>query len=203
MAAHPRDPQTVWTIPLTEPEDGPGHARRPRRGLAHERRRRRPGAQATTACPRSNAYLGVLREAMAVDRLDPVGVYFGTSTGQLYGSRDEGRTLVADRRQPAVDLVGRGGDRRLTAMADVHLPRSLVGAVPGRPAPPRGTRRDRRRGDRGPRRPGPRDPEPAARRRPDASGRTSTSSSRGERATLATPVPAGATVHVIPAVSGG
>jgi hypothetical protein len=40
----------------------------------------------------------VLREAMAVDRLDPVGVYFGTSTGQLYGSRDEGQTwsLVAD-----------------------------------------------------------------------------------------------------------
>jgi hypothetical protein len=35
---------------------------------------------------------------MAVDRLDPVGVYFGTSTGQLYGSRDEGRTwrLIAD-----------------------------------------------------------------------------------------------------------
>jgi hypothetical protein len=35
---------------------------------------------------------------MAVDRLDPVGVYFGTSTGQVYGSRDEGRSwsLVAD-----------------------------------------------------------------------------------------------------------
>jgi len=29
---------------------------------------------------------------MAVDRLDPVGVYFGTSTGQLYGSADEGRS---------------------------------------------------------------------------------------------------------------
>jgi photosystem II stability/assembly factor-like uncharacterized protein len=48
--------------------------------------------------PQDHAYLGVLREAMAVDALDPVGVYFGTSTGQLYGSRDEGLTwrLVAD-----------------------------------------------------------------------------------------------------------
>ncbi len=48
--------------------------------------------------PQENAFVGVLREAMAVDRLDPVGVYFGTSTGQLYGSRDEGRTwsLIAD-----------------------------------------------------------------------------------------------------------
>ena len=48
--------------------------------------------------PKSDAYIGVLREAMAVDRLDPVGVYFGTSTGQLYGSRDEGHSwrLIAD-----------------------------------------------------------------------------------------------------------
>ena len=35
-------------------------------------------------------------------RLDPVGVYFGTSTGQLYGSADEGRTwsLIADNLPP-------------------------------------------------------------------------------------------------------
>ena len=29
---------------------------------------------------------------MAVDRFDPAGVYFGTRSGKLYGSRDEGRT---------------------------------------------------------------------------------------------------------------
>ena len=52
--------------------------------------------------PQHDAYVGVLREAMAVDRLDPVGVYFGTSTGQLYGSADEGRTwsLIADNLPP-------------------------------------------------------------------------------------------------------
>ena len=52
--------------------------------------------------PQRDAYVGVLREAMAVDRLDPVGVYFGTSTGQLYGSADEGRTwsLIADNLPP-------------------------------------------------------------------------------------------------------
>jgi hypothetical protein len=48
--------------------------------------------------PTSNAYLGVLREAMAMDRLEPAGVYFGTSTGQIFGSADEGDSwqLVAD-----------------------------------------------------------------------------------------------------------
>ena len=35
---------------------------------------------------------------MSVDRLDPIGVYFGTSTGQLFGSADEGASwsLIAD-----------------------------------------------------------------------------------------------------------
>ena len=97
MAAHPRDPRTAWTIPLTHPEEG----------------RLMPEAKAAVwrthdggdswirsgeGLPQHDAYLGVLREAMAVDRLDPVGVYFGTSTGKVYGSLDEGRSwsLVAE-----------------------------------------------------------------------------------------------------------
>ena len=52
--------------------------------------------------PQEHAYVGVLREAMAVDQLDPVGVFFGTSTGQVYGSADEGRSWskVADNLPP-------------------------------------------------------------------------------------------------------
>ena len=91
MAAHPRDPMTVWNIPLTEPEQGrmmPG-------GAAAVWRTNDGGAtwvRAGEGLPQEDAHIGVLREAMAVDRLDPVGVYFGTSTGQVYGSTDEGVT---------------------------------------------------------------------------------------------------------------
>jgi hypothetical protein len=55
-------------------------------------------APQTDGLPQQAAYLGVLREAMATDRGDPAGVYVGTSTGQLFGSRDEGRSwrLLAD-----------------------------------------------------------------------------------------------------------
>ena len=42
--------------------------------------------------PQENAHIGVLREAMARDELEPVGVYFGTSTGQLFGSADGGES---------------------------------------------------------------------------------------------------------------
>jgi hypothetical protein len=34
----------------------------------------------------------VLRQAMATDRLDPAGVYFGTSSGSVYASPDEGES---------------------------------------------------------------------------------------------------------------
>ena len=38
------------------------------------------------------AYETILRDAMTADSFDPVGIYFGTRRGQLFGSRDEGRT---------------------------------------------------------------------------------------------------------------
>jgi photosystem II stability/assembly factor-like uncharacterized protein len=101
MAAHPRDPLTAWNIPLTEPEAG----RFMPDGKAAVWRTNDGGdswIRSGDGLPQHDAFLGVLREAMAVDRLDPVGVYFGTSTGQLYGSADEGRTwgMIADHLPP-------------------------------------------------------------------------------------------------------
>jgi hypothetical protein len=34
--------------------------------------------------------VNILRDAMAVDKLDKCGVYFGTTGGQVYGSADGG-----------------------------------------------------------------------------------------------------------------
>jgi photosystem II stability/assembly factor-like uncharacterized protein len=45
--------------------------------------------------PERNAYLGVLREGLAIDDLDSPGLYFGTSTGQVFASNDEGETWSA------------------------------------------------------------------------------------------------------------
>ena len=42
--------------------------------------------------PQENAFIGVMRQAMATDRLEPAGVYFGSSSGSLFASADEGES---------------------------------------------------------------------------------------------------------------
>lgn len=41
--------------------------------------------------PQKGAYETILRDALASDSLDPLGLYFGTRSGVLYGSTDEGK----------------------------------------------------------------------------------------------------------------
>lgn len=100
--AHPRDPDTLFLLPLNGDQAG----RFMPDGAAAVWRTRDAGAtwQALRAgLPQSDAYFGVLRRAMAVDRLAPAGVYFGTSGGALFASADEGEgwTCIA-RHLPAI-----------------------------------------------------------------------------------------------------
>ena len=94
MVSHPRDPRTAWTIPLNGDDQGrymPG-------GHTAVWRTHDGGdswLRGDEGLPHEHAYLSVLREAMARDVLEPVGVYFGTSTGQLYGSRDGGASWAS------------------------------------------------------------------------------------------------------------
>ena len=46
----------------------------------------------TRGLPQKNALETVLRDSMSADSLDPAGVYFGTRSGKLYGSNDEGKS---------------------------------------------------------------------------------------------------------------
>ena len=88
--AHPHDRDTFYVIPLD-----PGHGRVMPDGRASVWRTSDGGSswrQLTDGLPERNAHVGVLREAMAVDSLDVPGVYFGTSTGQLFASADEGES---------------------------------------------------------------------------------------------------------------
>jgi photosystem II stability/assembly factor-like uncharacterized protein len=87
-AAHPHDRDSFYVIPLDA-----GHGRFMPEGHAAVWRTRDAGAswqRLDEGLPHRDAHLGVLREGMAIDALDSPGLYFGTSTGQLFASADEG-----------------------------------------------------------------------------------------------------------------
>ncbi len=91
IGAHPRDPDTAWLVPL----NGDDRGRYVPDASMAVWRTRDGGAtweRHGDGLPQRDAYVGVLRDGMAVDRLDPAGVYVGTSAGQLYASADEGVT---------------------------------------------------------------------------------------------------------------
>ncbi len=96
-AVHPRDPATLYLVPL----NGDSTGRFVPEGKAAVWRTCDAGATWTAlreGLPQANAFFGVLRQAMTTDRLESAGVYFGTNSGHLYASRDEGEswTCIAE-----------------------------------------------------------------------------------------------------------
>ncbi len=90
-AAHPRDPDTLFLLPLNG--DTAGRYMPDASAAVWRSRDRGQNWQALRdGLPQKDAFFGVLRQAMAVDRLDPCGVYFGTGSGELYASGDEGES---------------------------------------------------------------------------------------------------------------
>jgi serine/threonine protein kinase len=90
MAAHPHNPDCVYILPIESDE-----FRCTPEGRLRVYRTRNAGESwepLTRGLPQKGAYETVLRDAMTTDSLDPAGIYFGTRSGQLYGSADEGKT---------------------------------------------------------------------------------------------------------------
>jgi len=85
---HAHEPETIYVVPI---HAFPG--RYPPEGKLRVFRSRTGGNEweaLTRGLPQENCYVNVLRDAMAVDALEPGGVYFGTTGGQVYVSPDGG-----------------------------------------------------------------------------------------------------------------
>jgi len=85
---HAHEPETIYVVPIKSdsehyPPDGKLRVYRSRTGGQE-------WEALTRGLPQSHCYVNVLRDAMSVDGLDPCGVYFGTTGGQVYASADAG-----------------------------------------------------------------------------------------------------------------
>ena len=86
---HPREPDTAWVFPMdgtdvwprTSPDGHPAVYRTRDAGASWVR--------CDKALP-ATAWFTVKRQAMTVDDAESVGVYFGTTSGEIWASADEG-----------------------------------------------------------------------------------------------------------------
>ena len=82
------EPETVYVVPIKSDSEHYVHE-----GKLRVFRSKTGGNEweaLTKGLPQKDCYVNVLRDAMSVDALDPCGVYFGTSGGQVYASPDGG-----------------------------------------------------------------------------------------------------------------
>ena len=85
---HAHEPETIYVVPIKSdsehfPPDGQLRVHRSRSGGDE-------WEPLSKGLPQRDCYVNVLRDAMAVDSLDPCGVYFGTTGGQVYASANAG-----------------------------------------------------------------------------------------------------------------
>jgi hypothetical protein len=94
IVLHPRDPDTAWVFPMdgsqvwprTSPDGKPAAYVTRDGGTSWKR--------LDGGLPKSQAWWTVKRQAMAGDSRDPMGLYFGTTSGEVWASRDEGAKWV-------------------------------------------------------------------------------------------------------------
>src|SRR5204862_565270 len=87
------EPETVYVVPIKSDSehylpDGKLRVYRSRTGGQE-------WEPLTRGLPQRDCYVNVLRDAMAVDSLEPCGVYFGTTGGQVYASANAGESWNA------------------------------------------------------------------------------------------------------------
>ncbi len=91
IRVHPRNPNMIWTLPL----NGDSAGRYPPGAAAAVWRSADGGdtwQDKRHGLPQTACYFTVLRQAMGGDRRDPAGVYFGTNSGSVFASRNEGES---------------------------------------------------------------------------------------------------------------
>ncbi|MBI4178133.1 glycosyl hydrolase [bacterium] len=90
IVVHPRDPDTAWVFPMDGTEVWPRTSPGGKPAVYGTRDAGESWKRLDSGFPRSQSFLTVKRQSMGADNADPVGVYLGTTSGDIWASRDEG-----------------------------------------------------------------------------------------------------------------
>jgi len=92
IVAHPRDPNTLWLFPMDGTSVWPRTAPGGRPAVFRSLVGGRSWSRGAKGFPEAHGWVTVLRQGMACDTCEPVGIYLGTTAGEIWASRDEGET---------------------------------------------------------------------------------------------------------------
>lgn len=92
IVAHPRQPDTVWVFPMDGTRVWPRTCPGGRPAAFRSRNGGRSWVRQSKGFPRTHGWFTVFRHAMTCDAQDPVGLYLGTTTGEIWASQDEGES---------------------------------------------------------------------------------------------------------------
>ncbi|MBX3427019.1 MAG: exo-alpha-sialidase [Pirellulales bacterium] len=97
IQVHAHEPDTVYVVPIKS--DAEHYVPEGKLRVYRSRTGGNEWEPLTDGLPQQDCYVNILRDAMTADELDPCGIYFGTTGGQVYGSADGGdhwRPIVRD-----------------------------------------------------------------------------------------------------------
>jgi hypothetical protein len=90
IVLHPRDPAKAWVFPMDGTQVWPRTSPGGKPAVYVTNNAGRSWQRQDRGLPKRDAWLTVLRQSMNADGLDPLGLYFGTTSGDIWASRNEG-----------------------------------------------------------------------------------------------------------------
>ena len=90
VTPHPRDANTAWVFPMDGTGDWPRTSPGGKPAVYVTRDAGESWQRQDVGFPREQAWWTVKRQAMCADASTPVGLYFGTTNGEVWASDDEG-----------------------------------------------------------------------------------------------------------------
>ena len=95
IVLHPRDSDTVWVFPMDGTEVWPRVSPDGKPAVYMTRNAGKTWTRQDKGFPKAQAWWTVKRQAMTADAHEPVGLYFGTTSGELWGSRTGGASWMS------------------------------------------------------------------------------------------------------------
>jgi hypothetical protein len=112
MVLHPRDPDTLWVFPMDGSGVWPRTSPDGKPAAYVTRNGGKTWSRLDVGLPREQAWWGQAA-GMAADGGDPIGLYFGTTSGEVWSSRTEGaRWTCVARHLPEIYAVETGDAER-------------------------------------------------------------------------------------------